>query len=125
MMGIVPSIGLKWDNRISNEKPVMKIVPISLKGLKGRARTLQAQSLGSYGAKLFNHMPWEIRSYSGDVKAFKILLDGFLSKIPDEPFTEYLHPSAKNLYGEWSNCVTDWIRIGYGEMIDDSAQSEA
>lgn len=111
-MGIVPSIGPKWDMRIVEDKRIMKIMPKSLKGLKGRVHTLQAQSIGSYGVKLFNSMPWEIRGFSGETKDFKIMLDGALLTIPDEPFTENLHPFAKDLYGEWSNCVTDWIRMG-------------
>ena len=96
MMGKVPSIGLNWDNRIIDDKPIMKIIPKPIKGLKGRARTLQAQSIGSYGVKLFNSMPWEIRSFSGETNNFKILVDGVLANIPDEPFTENLHPTAKN-----------------------------
>ena len=98
--------------RIINDLPIMKIVPRPLKGLKGRARMLQSQSIGSYGVKLFNAMPWVIRTLNGDSKDFKKLLDDILLTIPDEPFPENLHPSAKNLYGDWSNCITDWIRIG-------------
>ena len=112
MMGIVPNIGLKWDMRIISDRPVMKLIPKPLKGLKGRARTLQSQSLCNYGVKLFNAMPWMMRSYSGEIGEFKTMLDDVLSSIPDQPFTESLHPAAKDLYGEWSNCITDWIRIG-------------
>ena len=64
MRGIVPDIGLKWDMRLINDVPLMKIIPRPLKVLKGRARTLQAQSIGSYGVKLFNAMPWNIRSFN-------------------------------------------------------------
>ena len=112
MMGCVPNIGLNWDNRTINGRPSMKLIPKPLKGLKGRARTLQHQSLGIYGVKLFNAMPWAIRAYSGEIREFKNMLDDLLATIPDQPFTESLHPSAKDLYGEWSNCITDWIRIG-------------
>ena len=112
MMGIVPNIGLNWDIRMINDRSAMKLIPKPLKGLKGRARTLQSQSLGNYGVKLFNAMPWMIRAYSGEIGEFKKILDNLLSMIPDQPFTESLHPSAKDLYGEWSNCITDWIRIG-------------
>ena len=125
MKGILPDIGLKWDMRIINDVPLMKIIPRPLKGLKGRARTLQAQSIGSYGVKLFNAMPWDIRSFNGETKDFKKLLDSILSTIPDEPFTENLHPSAKNLYGDWSNCITDWIRIGRADLSNYTTVGEA
>ena len=73
---------------------------------------LQSKSIGSYGVNLFNTMSWAIRAYNGELKEFKQLLDELLSSIPEEPFTETLHPSAKDLYGEYSNCITDWIRLG-------------
>ena len=64
-MGFVPNIGVNWDKRMIEDRPSMKLDPKPLKGLKGRAQTLQSQSLGNYGVKLFNAMPWAIRAYSG------------------------------------------------------------
>ena len=47
-----------------------------------------------FAPKLFNCMPSEIRNMNGKLEDFKVLLDGFLTKIPDEPKCQGLVPGA-------------------------------
>ena len=43
---------------------------------------------------------------------FKILLDNFLSLVPDEPKTNSLIPNARDFYGKPSNSIYDWCKNG-------------
>ena len=50
------------------------------------------------GAKLFNSLPKEVRNFkNGSVEDFKILLDAFLTTIPDEPRCPGMTPGATDL----------------------------
>ena len=38
-------------------------------------------------------------------------LDSYLSQCPDQPATEELKPQARDIYGQPSNSLLDWMRI--------------
>ena len=43
-----------------------------------------------------------------DYHEFKKQLDRYLSKIPDQPSTQELLPTAKDINGDPSNSILDW-----------------
>ena len=53
-----------------------------------------------------------MHNFSGKLENFKSLLDNFLDKVPDEPITDSLIPSPKNVDGKSSNSIYDWCRKG-------------
>ena len=63
-----------------------------------------------YGARLFNSMPRTIREYAGTLEEFKIVLDSFLSLIPDCPILQgYISHNMDSKCNQ-SNCLMDWVR---------------
>ena len=62
-----------------------------------RIDTLRENSLPMRGPRLFNILPPEIRSYSGELNGFKNQLDRVLSLVPDQPsLPQYHQPSGGN-----------------------------
>ena len=66
-----------------------------------------------YGPKLFNMLPFELRSMSGqNLQQFKNKLDLFLDKIPDNPRHGELIPFNINLRtGLQTNSLADCMKI--------------
>ena len=63
-------------------------------------------SLQVMGPKLFNSLPVEIRNKTHcSVDDFKLWLDAYLTRIPDEPRTETLTPGAWTLDMKPSNSL--------------------
>ena len=60
---------------------------------------------------MFNSLPNELKLWTGTKDAFKIVLDEFLTLVPDEPETDDLVPSAKDIMGKPSNSMKDWLRV--------------
>jgi len=48
-------------------------------------KTLREQTLKYHGGNLFIFLPHNIREWNGIKKGFKVVLDKFLSQIPDNP----------------------------------------
>ena len=80
-------------------------------GLKGRARTLQKNSLNWEGVTLFNSLPKYLRIWKGTPQSFKNKLDLFLQNIPDQPEVNRDKPGGKTINGDPSNSIADWIRV--------------
>ena len=81
--------GLACSNEGVKEKWGSRGREMVVSGLKGsqRTRTLRQASFTYRSAKVFNSLPRSIRDYGGagaSVQEFKTLLDGYLSKIPDQ-----------------------------------------
>ena len=76
-------------------------------------KTLREQTLQVYGVKLFNKLPWELRSLKNcGVDEFKEKLEKFLTAIPDQPNVGNQMSSACNqITGRPSNSLLDWIPI--------------
>ena len=51
-----------------------------------------------------------LRNFSGKLENFKMLLDNFLSLVPDEPQTQSLIPKVRDFYGKLSNSLYDWTK---------------
>ena len=56
-------------------------------------------------------LPVEIRTFQGTLEGFKSLLDSYISQCPDQPSTEVLKLQAKDIFGNPSNSLIDWMRI--------------
>ena len=109
--GFAPPLGLEWS--MSNQGRtgrtlVVKKVTGSTIGLKSMRR----KSIQYEGVKLLNVLPTELRNFTGKLDDFKQLLDNFLENVPDEPWTDALHPGAQDYDGKSSNSIYDWVRKG-------------
>ena len=71
---------------------------------------MRDQSLIVHGGKIFNLLPYEIRNWSGSKELFKLKLDTFLARIPDQPASPGLIPAPVNsITCKNSNALYDWI----------------
>ena len=55
-------------------------------------------------------LPISVRMFDGSLENFKSLLDHYIAQCPDQPATEDLIPQAKDIYGDPSNSLMDWMR---------------
>ena len=78
---LVPTLNLEWNVDDSTRSgPTLKLAPI--KGKVVSVKTLKHNSLRNHGTIMFNLLPLEIRTYVGDVKGFKNVLDKYLELLP-------------------------------------------
>ena len=73
-------------------------------------RTKHEKSIFHQGPILFNELPVVIREYSGEFDGFKLLLDEFLTIIPDRPCLNGYYNDNLDIYGKETNCIIQWIR---------------
>ena len=107
--GFVPDCGLVCaSNTGTRSSDTYK--PCSVKATSAGIRTKLNDSLFSHGVLLFNSLPITLRMFNRTPTEFKIHLDRFLKKIPDQPQVPGLTPEAKDINGPPSNCLIDWIR---------------
>ena len=107
ILGLVPNIG------ISIEKGTRfgDIINIGRKKcVSEKIMRLRDDSLMIEGAKLYNSVPMNIRSYDGTYLGFKNLVDKWLTNIPDIPRVSGFEPRSRNMIGEPSNSVRDWVK---------------
>ena len=72
-------------------------IPSRVKNSAIRIDTMRENSLPIRGPNLFNILPPEVNSYTGELEGFKNKLDKFLSTIPDQPsLPQYHQPSGRN-----------------------------
>ena len=108
--------GLVSSNEGVKEKWGPKGRTLEVPGLKGsqRTRTLRQGSFTYRSAKLYNSLPREIRDFGGEgasVQEFKVLLDGYLSRIPDQPrdLVGGFLPAPVDIHtGANSNSIEHW-----------------
>ena len=103
--GLVPNCGLETTN---SERRGREIKVPDLKG-SSRVKTLRENGFHVSGARTFNSLPKHLRNLSNiSVEEFKIKLDQYLEKIPDEPILPDYTPSACNLVtAKPSNSIID------------------
>ena len=94
--GLVPNPGVYWSQESeSGRKGRVANIP-KLKG-KASVKSLREQSFQVAGPRLFNCVPKDIRNMSNcGLEDFRLKLDQFLTKVPDEPKGEGLIPGATN-----------------------------
>ena len=107
--GRVPNCGITAAH--NDRKGRLCTIP-TLKKCNQSIQTLRENSFQVVGPKLFNCLPAKIRNTSKcSTEEFKMILDQYLAKIPDEPKLPGYTPAASNLYtGQPSNCLVDQVR---------------
>ena len=107
--GRVPNCGITAAH--NDRKGRLCTIP-ALKKCNQSIKTLRENSFQVVGPKLFNCLPAKIRNTSKcSTEEFKMILDQYLAKIPDEPKLPGYTPAASNLYtGQPSNCLVDQVR---------------
>ena len=107
--GLCPNFGLSWKYCVKSG--LMINIPVMNSKVPAQVKTLREQTLTYHGGNLFNAMPHHIREWKGTKEGFKVILDTFLSQIPDNPVIPGLVPApicritCKN-----SNSIIAWIR---------------
>ena len=108
--GLVPSLGLQWNNN-SSPRYGPKLIVDKILGQNEPIKNLKRDSIQNFGVRLFNNLPIPLRTFKGTLLSFKNNLDKYLDLCPDQPATETLTPGAKNVYGVPSNSLIDWMRV--------------
>ena len=90
MNGMVPNFGLTF-TKIERRGMMVKILILDSK-VRDSVKTLREQSLKVHGGRMFNLLPVEIRIFIRPMEDFKVMLDEFLMKIPDQPHVPGLYP---------------------------------
>ena len=107
ILSLVPNLGLKTENstRFGDVVQIEQKKCVSAKVMR-----LRDDSLMIEGAKLYNSVPMEMKSYDGSYLGFKNLVDAWLSHIPDIPRITGYEPRSRNMMGEPSNLIRDWTK---------------
>ena len=108
--GMVPDCGLV-PSIITSTRSGGSYQTCNLKAKSEGVKTKLRDSLFCHGISLFNCLPVQLREFDGGLNEFKIHLDRFLKKIPDQPEVPGLIPEAVDIFGKASNCIIDWVRI--------------
>ena len=108
--GLVPSLGLSW-NQSSLPRFGPKLTVDKILGPNEHIKNLKRDSLRNFGVRIFNNLPIPLRTFKGTLSSFKNNLDKYLEICPDQPMTETLTPEARDVYGNASNSLIDWMRI--------------
>lgn len=104
--GLLTSMGLKWINNSTRIGP--QIFISNPKGPTESLKSIDKDYLRSFGAKQYNSILINLRTYTGELSVFKRGLDLFLELCPYQPRTETLCLEAKDLYRNPSNSIKDW-----------------
>ena len=110
LYNMVPSLDLKWSETCS-KRVGPKLEVDRIYEPNEMVKNLKRDSLKNFGVRLFNMLPVEVRTYQGSLENFKKLLDSYISQCPDQPATEDMKPEAKDIYGNNSNSLIDWMRV--------------
>ena len=120
--GRVPNCGVE---EIENLRLGRMCTIPPMKKCSTRVKTLRENSFQIQGPKLFNILPPKLRNMTKcSIDEFKSELDGFLSKIPDEPNvtgTNYTPRACNQFTGKPSNSLIDQYRsmkhLGGGWLV--------
>ena len=99
IMGLVPNFkeGLAVQTFDGGRRGTQCHIPSRIRDAAQRIDTMRENSLPIRGPNLFNILPPEVNSYTGELEGFKNKLDKFLSTIPDQPsLPQYHQPSGRN-----------------------------
>ena len=104
---VVPNPGIQWKN---NERTGIKaVIPERESNTTTKIINIRENFFTTFGPKLFNSLPKEIRSFTTDgenkVLSFKNNLDQYLQFIPDQPHVQGLQSRR----GASSNSIIDQI----------------
>lgn len=106
--GYVKNLNLRWKvDTTYCSVPLLEVKPA--KGSNDTIKNLCHDSLLNFGVMSYNHLPVYIRTFRGELREFKSLLDNCLCMYPDQPATESLTPTCKTLMGKPSNSLLDWM----------------
>ena len=110
LWGLVPNPGVKWATESDIGRHYITVTIPTLKG-KASVKTLREQSFQVTGPSLFNCVPKDIRNMRKCwLEDFKLRLDFFLTKEPDEPKGEGLIQGATNPFtGRCTNSLVDQV----------------
>ena len=116
MNGLAPNCGVKWGQDMSRNGRVCQ-----LPALKEKCQSMRDQTFQINAARLFNILPKYLRNLQNcGPEKFKIELDQFLSRIPDEPkVVESLTPGGCTSQGAASNSLLEQVercRRDQGEL---------
>ena len=90
-----PNCGVSW-SPISERKGRLCVISVLNKG-KSSVQALRSQSFQVSGPRLFNSLPKYLRNTMNcNIEDFKMKLDSFMSRVPDEPKSDGLTPGASN-----------------------------
>ena len=78
----------------SDRRGRMCVLPGLNQSAPTRLKTIIDSSFAVRGVKLFNILPKKLRNFDGSPDSFKRLLDAFLSKVWDQPWTPSYHQSV-------------------------------
>ena len=110
LAGVVPNCGVELaqpNERLGRKCKVPKLVQNGRQAMQ----TLREQGFQVNGVRLFNCLPKSLRNMKTNQDDFKIELDKFLSKIPDQPRIGGLVPEATcRLTARQSNSLLAWIQ---------------
>jgi hypothetical protein len=105
MEGLSPNCGVSWSPN-SERNGRLCSIPARNKG-KANVQAMRNQSFQVSGPRLFNSMPKSLRNTRNcSIEEFKMKLDLFLTKVPDEPKSDGLTPGASNqISGKQTNSL--------------------
>ena len=106
--GLVPSLGLKWNNRevCGRNGRVLEVPKGS--GASLGLKTLRRNTIQYEGARLLNAIPCELRNFTREILHFKSLLDNYLTGVSDEPETDTLKANILDFEGNSTNLIYYW-----------------
>ena len=107
ILGLVPNYGVTISTGETRRGRTLIIPPHQ--GTHMRYRTLKEKSLIVEGPRLYNSLPRCLREHCGSIESFKLLLDRYLSCVPDQPSGVSLAGSLDK-DGNPSNSIRDWVR---------------
>ena len=106
-MGMVPSLKFKiWNHPRKGKLIIMEKNSGRIQSL----RTVKDKSIFVQGPKIFNALPRCIREWEGSFDTFKIIVDCFLTLLPDRPCLTGYTSQNKDLYRNQTNEIVHWIR---------------
>ena len=83
-------------------------IPILNTHAKASVKTMREQTFQVNGPKLFNSLPAKIRNMTKrSLEDFKMALDSYLTKVPDEPSVSGLTPGGCTPEARASNSLLD------------------
>ena len=102
---MVPNINILTKNEL---RYGLKDEIPKLSGSVSSVRSIRERTINVAGARMYNSMPKVIREYAGDLKGFKILLDQYLSEIPDCPIIDGYISHNLDEKSKPSNSLIHW-----------------
>ena len=105
--GKVPNCGINVRGEDARLGRMCEVPPLNTKASQA-VQTMREQTFQVNGPKLFNSLPAHIRNIRKcSIEDFKMALDKYLEKIPDEPNVSGLTPGGCTAEARASNSLLD------------------